>query len=900
MSVILGQQEKVGVGLDQYLGSIAKRMRAAVVCRGFGALAATALVVTAVCVFLANRAAFSPASISGARAFLFLALGTVATALLVLPLRRLMRGRTALLAADEAERQAAAFSGRLRTWADERERAANLGREPTPLLGLLGKDAEQAAAAIPPDMIVGRAATAAFGIAGCCLALGLLWLGTSGPGYWQYGTSKLWAGWFLAQDEPLYELRVEPGDTTIRKGGQLDVTATSVGFDPSSMLIYAKFESSPDWERAPMGPQLEGSGFRFSFSMVREPLRYYVEAGRMRSREFSVGVVAMPTVESIRIEYEYPAWSGLEPRVEDPGGDVLAVPETDVTVILTTDKPVADGLLVIGGKELPLRGNQARFAVQENTTYHVAAIYRDERVRLTEDYFVTAIPDKKPEIKILEPGRDWRASSIEEVRVRVATSDDFGLRSVRLHYAVNGANQTPVDLPSPRNAKQSESSHVFYLEEFGEAGAPPELPRPGTLDGLPPPAPEAGLLPGDLISYYIVAADAKREVRSDMYFINVQPFERRFSQSQQAGGQGGQGQQQDEISRRQKEIVIATWNLINERDSEDGRETAKLRESAEMLSQLQGTLMQQAQTLVQRTRARQLTGTDPKFEQFAKFMEQAAESMEPAAEALQGFRLDDAVGPEQEALQFLLRAENLFTDIQVTMGRGGGGGGGASQDLAEMFELEMDLEKNQYETGGRCLRAAGRAADRRGDTQARRTGATPRATGRAHPGRLAGQLRTALAARDAAARGGRPQARARAVAAGPARAAGAVRTRGQPRFAEPRRRTRPDRFRTAAATGDPATGSRGARNGARGPRRRQASVSRQRTERTAEGRGSLGAAETAGQPSGPGPNGEPSGGDSRRARSHGRRTAGVATNRPGGAQGARRPADRATADRHDP
>ena len=700
MSVILGQQEKVGVGLDQYLGSIAKRMRAAVVCRGFGALAATALVVTAVCVFLANRAAFSPASISGARAFLFLALGTVATALLVLPLRRLMRGRTALLAADEAERQAAAFSGRLRTWADERERAANLGREPTPLLGLLGKDAEQAAAAIPPDMIVGRAATAAFGIAGCCLALGLLWLGTSGPGYWQYGTSKLWAGWFLAQDEPLYELRVEPGDTTIRKGGQLDVTATSVGFDPSSMLIYAKFESSPDWERAPMGPQLEGSGFRFSFSMVREPLRYYVEAGRMRSREFSVGVVAMPTVESIRIEYEYPAWSGLEPRVEDPGGDVLAVPETDVTVILTTDKPVADGLLVIGGKELPLRGNQARFAVQENTTYHVAAIYRDERVRLTEDYFVTAIPDKKPEIKILEPGRDWRASSIEEVRVRVATSDDFGLRSVRLHYAVNGANQTPVDLPSPRNAKQSESSHVFYLEEFGEAGAPPELPRPGTLDGLPPPAPEAGLLPGDLISYYIVAADAKREVRSDMYFINVQPFERRFSQSQQAGGQGGQGQQQDEISRRQKEIVIATWNLINERDSEDGRETAKLRESAEMLSQLQGTLMQQAQTLVQRTRARQLTGTDPKFEQFAKFMEQAAESMEPAAEALQGFRLDDAVGPEQEALQFLLRAENLFTDIQVTMGRGGGGGGGASRDLAEMFELEMDLEKNQYETGG--------------------------------------------------------------------------------------------------------------------------------------------------------------------------------------------------------
>ena len=119
-----------------------------------------------------------------------------------------------------------------------------------------------------------------------------------------------------------------------------------------------------------------------------------------------------------------------------------------------------------------------------------------------------------------------------------------------------------------------------------------------------------------------------------------------------------------------------------------------------MLSELQTTLKQQAQTLVQRTRARQITGADPKFAQFAELMEKAAGFMDPAAEALAEFDLEDAVQPEQQALQFLLRAENLFTDIQLTMGRGGGQGGGLSRDLAEMFELEMDLEKNQYETGG--------------------------------------------------------------------------------------------------------------------------------------------------------------------------------------------------------
>ncbi len=698
--MLLGQEPRSSTSLDAYVRTVAGRLRAAAATRGAGALALTALAATALCVYLANRAAFSPASVAGSRTFLLASMAAVAALLLVLPLRRFMRGRGFLLAADEAERRVPAFGGRLRTWADERAQAAARGRAPSPLLALLARDASAAAAAFPVGMVVGRAATLAFAAAACLCVASLLWLGTSGPGYWQYGTARLWAGWFLPQGDPLYELHVEPGDATIRQGGRLDVTAETAGFEPGMVEIFAKFESSVDWERAPMGPRLAGAGYEFAFSLVREPLRYYVEAGRLRSREFEVEVVAMPSVENVRLEYEYPAWSGLEPTVQDPGGDIMAVPGTRVTVVLTTDKELRDGLLVVGGEELPVKGGRAEIEVVEDSLYHVASMYQGERVRLTDDFFITAVPDEKPKVKILEPGRDWRASSIEEVGVSIEVTDDFGLRDVELRYAVNGTEQGAVDLAARRGGKQVSATHMFYLEELGGAGIS-NLPSPGGGQ-LPPPAPESGLIPGDLISYYVVAEDAKRETRSDMYFINVQPYERRYSQSQQAGGmQGGQGQRQDEISRRQKEIILATWNLIKERDADDGREPEKLRESATMLSELQGTLMQQAQTLVQRTRARQITGADPKFAQFAEFLERAAGFMQPAAEALHGFRLEDAVGPEQQALQFLLRAENLFTDIQISMGRnGGGGGGGFSRDLAEMFELEMDLEKSQYETGG--------------------------------------------------------------------------------------------------------------------------------------------------------------------------------------------------------
>ena len=43
----------------------------------------------------------------------------------------------------------------------------------------------------------------------------------------------------------------------------------------------------------------------------------------------------------------------------------------------------------------------------------------------------------------------------------------------------------------------------------------------------------------------------------------------------------------------------------------------------------------------------------------------------------------------------------MFTDISVSLqaNNRGRGGGQAGRDLTEMFELEMDLEKNQYESG---------------------------------------------------------------------------------------------------------------------------------------------------------------------------------------------------------
>ena len=75
--------------------------------------------------------------------------------------------------------------------------------------------------------------------------------------------------------------------------------------------------------------------------------------------------------------------------------------------------------------------------------------------------------------------------------------------------------------------------------------------------------------------------------------------------------------------------------------------------------------------------------------------------MGSAARQLQQEQWKDAIPQEQKALQYLLRAEATFRQIEVAFGArggGGGGGGGAARDLAALFDLELDTEKNQYET----------------------------------------------------------------------------------------------------------------------------------------------------------------------------------------------------------
>jgi hypothetical protein len=649
--------------LHAYIAQLEQRLRWSTLLRGFAILTGGALLATLVLVTIANTLAFSHGSVTAARFALILVLVIAAAAGLALPLRRLTR-RHAVGTAEGAFPQ---FQQRLTTFAECDSQ--------DPFMELLASDTLAVAqSAEPKQMVTDRRLWSSLGTGVGAFAI-LVWMIAAGPGFLGYGASLIWTGPHRGKPA-LYDLRVTPGNSVVRRYADQMVSAIPIGLQSPSVKLYARFQSASKWEEIAMQPKAAGN-YQFLFAGLPQNVEYYVTAGAMASKHFNIRVTDLPAVKQIRVTYHYPTWTGMPSEVEERGGDLRAVTGTEAELVISTDRPLQGGQIQLDdGQQVQLTGGQndvyhGSVKIDHDGVYHVAGVAEGQPVRVSEDFFIEARKANPPQISLVRPGRgDYHASPIEEVTVAAKANDDYGLNGVTLHYSVNGGPETTVDLLHQKGEKQADGVTTLSLEDFK-------------------------LVPGDLVSVYATAKDANAEAHTDMMFIQADPFEREFSQSQQSGdGGGGQGDQSAQISQREKEIISATFKQQRDKNSTQQQAT----DIAKLLSQSQSTLRDQALSLSGRLQARELTDQVQAISDFQKDMVAASGAMAPAAQQLREEKWKEAIPNEQKALQSLLRAEATFRQIEVAFGARGGGAGGAARDLASLFDLELDNEKNQYET----------------------------------------------------------------------------------------------------------------------------------------------------------------------------------------------------------
>ena len=509
------------------------------------------------------------------------------------------------------------------------------------------------------------------------------------PAFMRHAASLLFNPFQSAKAASPYFITVDPGDTGVARGADQWIHARLDGFDSDQVEITVKPSGEESWQRWPMAFD-DGSGtYSFMLFDLQTPMNYYVEASGVRSDLFSIDVSDLPFVQNIDLTYHFPEYTGLTPRRVEDGGDIAAIRGTQVHLTVTPTVRVAGGRMRLEEAEpipLELAGDTTLSGVLEVTTdgfYKIELEAFDGTLHdASADYTIEVLSDQPPSVTFSKPGRDSKVNSIEEVFTEVKAEDDFGIGKLELVYSINGSPNEIVPLLTTGSLKKEfTAGHTFFLEDWQ-------------------------LVPGDFISYFARASDTDhisgpQTATTDIYFIEVRPFGKEYRQAQQGGMQGGGAGADGALSLRQRQIVAATFKLIRDKEKYSADDYS---ENLTTLALMQGRLREQVVNLLRRMGNRGISRPDSDFGKIADSLQRAIEEMEPAEEKLMAGQPSEALPSEQRALQHLQRAEAAFREVQVSFGGGGGGGGGEqsnAEDLADLFELEMDKLKNQYETVAR-------------------------------------------------------------------------------------------------------------------------------------------------------------------------------------------------------
>jgi len=358
----------------------------------------------------------------------------------------------------------------------------------------------------------------------------------------------------------LREISVSPGDTEVERGTSLVVAARFGGTPPAEATLVLT-GASGQRKRIPMERRLADPVFGASLEEVAEEGHYHIEYGGEKSPDFKISVFEYPSLARADALLRYPEYTGQTNQTILDTRRISAVEGTRLTYTLQFNKPVVRARWVAKERAIPflVKNNEAGglladFPLTNSARYALAL--EDSAGRTNKfpiEFVLQVLTNRRPELKLVFPRGDPRVSRLEELQLEGQAWDDFGLLKYGVGFGLAGEDPKLVELGQA--APGGEKRQLKYL------------------------IPLENLKLGDdqVLAYFVWADDygpdgKSRRTFSDIFFAEVRPFAETF-RADQSGADGQQSQEQNQeqdedgakLAEMQKEIVIATWKLQQEK-----------------------------------------------------------------------------------------------------------------------------------------------------------------------------------------------------------------------------------------------------------------------------------------------------------------------------------------------
>jgi hypothetical protein len=235
------------------------------------------------------------------------------------------------------------------------------------------------------------------------------------------------------------------------------------------------------------------------------------------------------------------------------------------------------------------------------------------------------------EVRITDPGGDLRVTKVDVVPLQIEAAANQALKKVDWFSTINGAGETPHELPPPSEPRYAVYQPTVYLDELR-------------------------LADWDVMTYYAKAnTEKENSFASDVYFLEVRPF--REDILKMPGGEGGEAYQcLSELSMlisRQQHVIRQTHQHLQKPSEQENLQA----QDRKKLSEAEADLGDSSQHLYAKMAGRmENKPIGDALDNLAK----AEKSLDGASQLLGDNVMNEAQNRERRALAELIAARKMF------------------------------------------------------------------------------------------------------------------------------------------------------------------------------------------------------------------------------------------------
>jgi len=281
---------------------------------------------------------------------------------------------------------------------------------------------------------------------------------------------------------------VEPGDAVAYQGDTIPVSAEVHRLKANSPvhLVYSTADARSVDQTLPMS--VPPGGYRYQAELppgqsgLQQDVVYWLTAGDCTTERFRIQVQTPLSIGVDRVEYKYPAYTGLPPRTVMREGDLRAIEGTEVALHATANREIASafvdlegdirdsvrmetsGIAATGRLTLKLKPEDPKQPDAgrrpEFTSYRLRFTDAKERTnRRPVRHGIEVDADQRPKVRFVAPAEnEVPLLATDSLELKVAAEDDFGLRRVVVKAEVAGKpleGIAPlVEVSAPQKAQQ--------------------------------------------------------------------------------------------------------------------------------------------------------------------------------------------------------------------------------------------------------------------------------------------------------------------------------------------------------------------------------------------------------------------------------------------------------------